>query len=257
MAHGDRRQLRLRGRRPPHATCHHGNHRNWIPWYLPTMNGARRRKRAIALIASLAVVAIGGAACGGGAAVEQVSQPVSSATGDAATVPAAHDVVSPSSDPRADAGPVAPPDGELLTGGPEAPSTCGPPPEPARALDGALGLAEAQALPNGRIIRMVAFVAMLEQPCPPCPPMMQCEACEPPYLLVGDQPPDSTSAMATAWVDRSWVPFGEPSPAGGSLEVGRRVVFCGSWAPDYGAGVSRVFHAEQATVVVGTSASGG
>ena len=235
---------------------YHRNHRNWIPWYVPTMNGAPTREGTVALIASLAVVAIGGAACGGGAAAEQVSQPVSSATGDAATVPAANDVASPSSDPRADAGPVTPPDGELLTGGPEAPSTCGPPPEPARALDGALGLAEAQALPNGPIIRMVAFVLMLEQPCPPCPPMWECEACEPPYLLVSDQPPDSTNATANAWVDRSWVQFGEPSPAGGALVVGQRVVFCGSWAPDYGAGVSRVFHSEQATVITGTGASG-
>ena len=210
----------------------------------------------VALVASLAVVAVGGGACGGGAARDQVLSAVPGASGDAATVLAAHDDVSRSSDPRADGGSLARPDAELLTGGPEEPTTCRPPLDPARASDGALSLTEAQALPNDRIIRMVAFVVTLEQPCPPCPPMRACEACEPPYLLVSDQPPESTNATANAWIDRSWVPFGEPSPAGGVLLAGQRVVFCGSWALDSGAGVSRVFHAEQATVIAGTGAPG-
>jgi hypothetical protein len=109
---------------------------------------------------------------------------------------------------------------------------------------GAVSIAQAQAVPNGKPVRVVAYLLMHAQPCPPCPRGMQCEACQPPYPYFGDAPRGGAGGSATWVVPAVW---GRCDLA--AFAENQRFVLVGEWAHDYEPGASRVLRASEIIAV--------
>jgi hypothetical protein len=140
----------------------------------------------------------------------------------------------------------------IAAGLPDAGARAAPAPAPncAAAADagdpaaGAISIADAASVPDGKPVRVFAYLLMHAQPCPPCPPRHQCEACQPPYPFFGDAPRGGAGGRTT------WV---QPAVWGtcdlAAFPENQRFVLVGEWVRDYQPGASRVLRASDIIAV--------